>query len=383
MDTGLGLHAAGSTTSSSSNSTASSRTRYNTDTLIALQPAQRKQAAATADHSGARRPARSCTDTTCKSINVASAMPLDKATEPAYPAQQPPPALHLHAAVPIATFLDDDSDADIVAVASPQDRDTVHALEETAHAMARASTSDSVSARTLLVVRLAVASFSTAFIALRITHFDQPYEYTYFLTNWTWIGMTLYFWLASWATWRYALNSSMFPRSIALPLSSSSMPSQDESAALDNTALLDHRKYKRRPSRLFVVVHQQLYAAAHVFNWIVPPVYWLILMEDFTNPVFTRIKVASVVIEHSLGLVFLLMDLGLNRMRVTAINLVPVLACLALYLGWVWVLQYAFGVEWPYFFLEQFFDVGRTSASRVSESHEPALASIQNERIHH
>ncbi|KAH9244127.1 hypothetical protein BASA81_018494 [Batrachochytrium salamandrivorans] len=209
--------------------------------------------------------------------------------------------------------------------------------------------------------RLFVASFGAAFTVLRIIQFDSLIEYSLFLTNWCWISMTLYFAVAALCSWLQLLtvrlscpnHPSTTTTTAGLSIAATHADHQGAAVSLLTSDLIPRRpsSYRTMIYRLYQI-HSWLYVLTHVVNWIVPPVYWLVLRQDFTQPEFTRLRIACTIIEHSAGLVFLLVDMGMNSVRVQMQDAVSPLAVGLLYLGWVWTLHYAGQFSWPYFFFD-------------------------------
>nr|KAJ3421117.1 hypothetical protein HK105_004456 [Polyrhizophydium stewartii] len=212
----------------------------------------------------------------------------------------------------------------------------------------------------LLRMRCAFAAFGILFAVARALDTGTLLEYSMFLTNWCWVGMTAYFVAAAAASWIYMSPHAGRPRQALALLPSPMSPAGPRGLA----AFAEATRRSQRIRRLGAAF-RALYAAAHCINWIVPPVYWILLREDFSEPKFTMFRISATVVEHSVGLLFLLTDFAMNQFRPSLADVAAPTAAGVMYLVWVWVYHYAWGIEWPYFFMADFFDPAASLAMAV------------------
>ncbi|EGF78634.1 hypothetical protein BATDEDRAFT_37231 [Batrachochytrium dendrobatidis JAM81] len=194
----------------------------------------------------------------------------------------------------------------------------------------------------ILICRIVISIFGIVFTGIRITQFSSLLEYCMFLTNYAWIGMNLYFIVSSYASYL----------ALVYPPSTCSIEAVHYTASQKRLANM-HRIALEILPRLFM----WLYVAAHTMNWVVPPVYWIVLRQDFSQPEFTRWIIATTIMEHTLGLLFLLIDMFANRIKVSIRDAVSPILFGALYIVWVWIYHYILNLEWPYFFMDTFFNI--------------------------
>ncbi|RKP34846.1 hypothetical protein BJ085DRAFT_34343 [Dimargaris cristalligena] len=173
-------------------------------------------------------------------------------------------------------------------------------------------TSNLVSPRTLLLVRVLILLFSLATTVCLFVY--EGYTFFYYFTDWSFLGLTLYFIMAVTISAVYCWHG-------------------------ESVSALDRWLPKPRPLRLAYWIWYESFATFHL---LVPIIYWAALSRGFKTdtPLITYCSLAP----HSLDLVILIIEQTLNRMRFYPSHVVFIVAVLAGYLVLTYVILAADGV---------------------------------------
>ncbi|RKP37308.1 hypothetical protein BJ085DRAFT_4272, partial [Dimargaris cristalligena] len=174
-------------------------------------------------------------------------------------------------------------------------------------------TSNLVSPRVLLIIRLLLFMFALGtLIAMFVAN---SYRFFYYMTCWSFFGLTIYFGLATYVSARYCSGPLRYTE-LANPL--------------------------YRASSLTRAGYWFLYESMVTFHLLVPIIYWSLLRDTFITsvPLYIYTGLAS----HAADLAVIAVEVLLNRQRLQLSHIIVPLLIMALYLGLAYTVWGARGI---------------------------------------
>lgn len=187
-----------------------------------------------------------------------------------------------------------------------------HTMNEQRTNRAIRASSNFLSSKILLVYRTLVALFSTFFFFFSLSIY--PAHFFRFLTNWSWLGLTLYFLLAAYISWYHSRSNY---RSAITP---------------------------------YATIFDMLFHSAATFALVVTVIYWGLLSIDYYSKTTVQGQFTSLT-PHAFNTVFIILELLLSKNEFSRLGFLWPILWIVLYNVLSAILRVT-GTPWPYFFLE-------------------------------
>lgn len=215
-----------------------------------------------------------------------------------------------------------------------------------------------VSPQTLFYIRIPSLLFTLAMTGWTLS--VEPNVYFAFFTNWSWIGLCLYYIVCSChRNTRFQPNSPLIFEQTVVTLSYTyletgslrgSTEKQDKLLSVRICLSLSHNLSSLTATKK-QTAYRGFFAITQTCTWLVVIIYWGLLSGNIGSKTDNNQK-SIVILEHSTDLILVLMEMFLCRTPLYWLDFVYPIVIALLYTLWTWIFVYANVWSWPYNFFK-------------------------------